>query len=69
MALLEERVYRLRCVEAWSMVVPWLGFSLSELINRVEPTGNAKYIEFVSMHNPEQMPGQKSPVLESMAFI
>ena len=47
MAPLEERVYRLRCVEAWSMVVPWLGFSLSELIKRVEPTGNAKYVEFV----------------------
>jgi sulfoxide reductase catalytic subunit YedY len=64
MAPLEERIYRLRCVEAWSMVVPWLGFSLSELIKRVEPTGNAKYVEFVSLHNPEQMPGQKSPVLE-----
>ena len=47
MAPLEERVYRLRCVEAWSMVVPWLGFSLSELIKRVEPAGNAKYVEFV----------------------
>ena len=64
LAPLEERVYRLRCVEAWSMVVPWIGFSLSELIKQVEPTGNAKYVEFVSLHDPEQMPGQKSPVLE-----
>jgi sulfoxide reductase catalytic subunit YedY len=61
---LEERIYRLRCVEAWSMVVPWIGFSLSELIKQVEPTGNAKFVEFVSLHDPEQMPGQKSAVLE-----
>ncbi len=64
LAPLEERIYRLRCVEAWSMVVPWLGFPLAELIKQVEPTGNAKYVEFVSLHDPEQMPGQKSPVLE-----
>ena len=64
MAPLEERVYRLRCVEAWSMVVPWIGFSLAELIKQVEPTGNAKYVEFISLHDPEQMPGQKSAVLE-----
>lgn len=64
MAPLEERVYRFRCVEAWSMVVPWIGFSLAELIKQVEPTGNAKYVEFVSLHDPEQMPGQKSSVLE-----
>ena len=64
LAPLEERVYRLRCVETWSMVVPWIGFSLAELIKRVEPTGNAKYVEFVSLHDPQQMPGQKSPVLE-----
>jgi sulfoxide reductase catalytic subunit YedY len=63
MAPLEERVYRLRCVEAWSMVIPWLGFSLAELIKRVEPTSNAKYVEFISLHDPEQMPGQKSAVL------
>jgi sulfoxide reductase catalytic subunit YedY len=61
---LEERVYRLRCVEAWSMVVPWIGFSLAELIKRVEPTGNAKFVEFVSLHDPAQMPGQRSAVLE-----
>jgi sulfoxide reductase catalytic subunit YedY len=64
LAPLEERIYRLRCVEAWSMVVPWVGFPLAELIKRVEPTGNAKYVEFISLHDPEQMPGQKSSVLE-----
>ena len=64
LAPLEERIYRLRCVEAWSMVVPWLGYSLAELIKRVEPTGNAKFVEFVSLHDPKQMPGQQSPVLE-----
>ena len=64
MAPLEERIYRLRCVEAWSMVVPWVGFPLAELLKRVEPTGNAKYVEFVSLHDPAQMPGQKYPVLD-----
>ncbi|MGZ0076408.1 protein-methionine-sulfoxide reductase catalytic subunit MsrP [Methylomonas sp. YC3] len=64
MAALEERVYRLRCVEAWSMVVPWLGYSLAELLKRVEPTGNAKFVEFVSLHDPAQMPGQKAAVLD-----
>jgi sulfoxide reductase catalytic subunit YedY len=64
MAPLEERIYRLRCVEAWSMVVPWIGFSLAELIKQVEPTGNARFVEFISLHDPEQMPGQKSSVLE-----
>ncbi len=64
MAPLEERIYRLRCVEAWSMVIPWVGFSLAELIKRVEPTGNAKFVEFISLQDPEQMPGQKSSVLE-----
>lgn len=64
LAPIEERIYRLRCVEAWSMVVPWLGFSLAELIKRVEPTGSAKYVEFISLHDPEQMPGQRSSVLQ-----
>ncbi|MCK9605468.1 MAG: protein-methionine-sulfoxide reductase catalytic subunit MsrP [Methylomonas sp.] len=64
MAPLEERIYRLRCVEAWSMVVPWVGFPLAELLKRVEPTGNAKYVEFVSLYDPGQMPGQKSSVLD-----
>lgn len=63
MAPLEERIYRLRCVEAWSMVVPWIGFPLAELIKRVEPTGNARFVEFISLHDPEQMPGQRSAVL------
>jgi sulfoxide reductase catalytic subunit YedY len=64
MAAIEERVYRLRCVEGWSMVVPWAGFSLSELIKRVEPTGNAKYVEFVTLADPRQMTGLHSPVLD-----
>ena len=64
MAPLEERVYRFRCVEAWSMVIPWIGFPLNELIKRVEPTSNAKYVEFISLQDQEQMPGQKSSVLE-----
>lgn len=64
MAPLEERIYRLRCVETWSMVVPWIGYSLATLIKHVEPTGKAKFIEFVSLHDPEQMPGQKSSVLD-----
>ena len=61
---LEERIYRLRCVEGWSMVIPWMGFPLAELIRRAEPTGNAKYVEFVSLHDPKQMPGQRSGVLD-----
>ena len=64
LAPMEERVYRLRCVEAWSMVVPWVGFSLLELIKRVEPTGNAKFVEFITLHDPAQMPGQRNSVLE-----
>jgi methionine sulfoxide reductase catalytic subunit len=64
LAPIEERIYRLSCVETWSMVVPWLGYSLSELLKQVEPTGNAKYVEFISLNDPEQMPGQKSSVLE-----
>lgn len=64
LAPLEERVYRLRCVEGWSMVIPWVGFSLSELIRRAEPSGSAKYVEFISLHDPKQMPGQRSSVLD-----
>jgi len=64
LAPLEERVYRLRCVEAWSMVIPWLGFPLSALLKMVEPTGNAKFVEFLSLHDPEQMPGQNYNVLD-----
>ena len=61
---LEERIYRLRCVEGWSMVIPWVGFSLVDLIKQVEPTSNAKFVEFVSLHDPKQMPGQRSSVLD-----
>lgn len=60
----EERVYRLRCVEGWSMVVPWVGWSLAELIRRVEPTGNAKYVEFVTLADRKTMPALGSGVLE-----
>jgi methionine sulfoxide reductase catalytic subunit len=63
LAPLEERVYRLRCVEGWSMVVPWIGYSLSELIRKVEPTGNAKYVEFTTLADKKQMPGLSSGVL------
>ncbi len=64
LAPLEERIYRLRCVEGWSMVIPWIGFPLGELIKRVEPTGNATYVEFVTLYDPTQMPGQRLPVLK-----
>jgi methionine sulfoxide reductase catalytic subunit len=64
MAPLEERIYRLRCVEAWSMVVPWVGFPLSELLKRVEPTSRAKYVVFQTLLDPAQMPGQRRPVLQ-----
>jgi len=60
---MEERVYRLRCVEGWSMVIPWVGYSLSELIKRVEPTGNAKFVEFVTLADKKQMPELGSHVL------
>ncbi|NNG23959.1 protein-methionine-sulfoxide reductase catalytic subunit MsrP [Telluria aromaticivorans] len=63
LAPLEERVYRLRCVEGWSMVIPWVGYSLSTLLKQVEPTGNAKYVEFTTLADPRQMPGLRSPVL------
>jgi sulfoxide reductase catalytic subunit YedY len=61
---LEERIYRLRCVEAWSMVIPWVGFPLGDLIKRFKPTSRAKYVEFVTLHDPEQMPGQRRPTLD-----
>ena len=60
---LEERVYRMRCVEAWSMVIPWLGFPLADLVRRLEPTGNAKFVEMTTLLDPEQMPGQRSRIL------
>jgi methionine sulfoxide reductase catalytic subunit len=64
LAPLEERVYRLRCVEGWSMVIPWIGYSFAEIIKRAEPTGNAKYVEFTSLADRKQMPGVGSRVLE-----
>ncbi len=60
----EERIYRLRCVEGWSMVIPWVGYSLAELIKRVEPTGNARYVQFVTLADKTQMPGLSSGVLD-----
>ncbi len=57
----EERIYRLRCVEAWSMVIPWTGFTLASLLKMVEPTSDAKYVRFETVYRPEEMPGQKSP--------
>lgn len=60
---LEERIYRLRCVEAWSMVIPWVGFPLSALIKRLEPTSRAKFVEFVTLNDPQRMPGQQRDVL------
>lgn len=64
LAPLEERVYRLRCVEGWSMVIPWVGYSLSNLLKQVEPTGNAKFVEFTTLADPKQMPGLRSGVLD-----
>jgi len=60
---LEERVYALRCVEGWSMVIPWIGFPLASLLKRVEPTGQAKLVEFTTLQDPEQFPAQKPSLL------
>jgi sulfoxide reductase catalytic subunit YedY len=60
----EERIYRLRCVEGWSMVIPWVGYSLAELIKKVEPLGSAKYVEFVTLADPKTMPFVGSRVLD-----
>lgn len=57
---LEERIYRLRCIEAWSMVIPWVGFPLANALNRFEPNSNAKFVTFTTLHRPEEMPGQKN---------
>jgi sulfoxide reductase catalytic subunit YedY len=59
----EERIYRMRCVEAWSMVIPWLGFQLKDLIDRVQPTSHAKFVEFTTLLDPQQMPGQRRAIL------
>ena len=56
----QDRIYRLRCVEAWSMVIPWVGFPLAEILKEVEPTSNARYVRFETVYAPEQMPGQES---------
>ena len=61
---LEDRIYRLRCVEGWSMVIPWVGFLLANLIKKVEPTSKARFIEFTTVHDTGQMRGQRSDVLE-----
>jgi len=63
-APLEERIYRHRCVEGWSMVIPWVGFPLGDLIRQLEPTSQAKYVQFTTLYDPKQMPGQNSGVLE-----
>lgn len=60
---LEDRIYRFRCVEAWSMVVPWLGFPLGALLRRFGPSAQARYVEFTTLHDPAQMPGQRGPGL------
>jgi len=61
---LEERIYRLRCVEAWSMVIPWVGIPLASIIKRLQPTSKAKYVEFTTLYDPKQMPGQRRQVLD-----
>jgi len=61
---LEERIYRMRCVEAWSMVIPWVGFPLAGLIREAEPNANAKYVAFETLYDPKQMPGQRDNILQ-----
>jgi sulfoxide reductase catalytic subunit YedY len=61
---MEERIYRLRCVEGWSMVIPWVGYSLADLIRRVEPLPGAKFVEFVTQADPKTMPGLRSSVID-----
>lgn len=64
LAPLEERIYRLRCVEGWSMVIPWLGFPLSKLLNQARPTSKGRFVEFTTLYDPKQMPGQTEAVLD-----
>jgi sulfoxide reductase catalytic subunit YedY len=61
---IEERIYRFRCVEGWSMVIPWMGFPLAELIKRMQPNTNAKYVKFHTLYDPDTMPGQRDDILE-----
>ena len=65
---LEERIYRHRCVEGWSIVVPWIGFPLGDLLKRFEPTGDAKFVEFVTVKRPDEMPGQRGPLAMLMPW-
>jgi sulfoxide reductase catalytic subunit YedY len=65
---LEERIYSLRCVEAWSMVIPWIGFPLSAVLKQVEPTGKARFVEFTTLKDPEQFPGQKPTVFSGIEW-
>jgi sulfoxide reductase catalytic subunit YedY len=60
---LEERIYRMRCVEGWSMVIPWVGFPLRDLLKRFQPTSQAKFVEFITRYDPQHMPGQEIPIL------
>jgi sulfoxide reductase catalytic subunit YedY len=66
---LEERIYRLRCVEAWSMVIPWVGISLAEVVKRAEPLGSAKYVAFETVVRPEEMPGQRSRFILPWPYV
>ncbi len=61
---MEDRIYRMRCVEAWSMVIPWRGIPLADVIKRAEPTAAAKFVEFTTLYDPQQMPGQRARVLD-----
>ena len=61
---IEERIYKLRCVEGWSMIIPWLGFPLYKLLDKVSPTSKGKFVKFISVLDPEQMPGQRYPILD-----
>jgi sulfoxide reductase catalytic subunit YedY len=61
---IEERIYRLRCVEGWSMIIPWMGFSLNKLLEKVSPNSKAKFVEFTTVYDPELMPGQRYPILQ-----
>src|ERR1043165_6689686 len=69
LAPLEERIFRFRCVEAWSMVIPWAGYSLSKLLAMVEPTAEAKYVAFETLHDPKRMPGQNNTDLLTWPYV
>jgi sulfoxide reductase catalytic subunit YedY len=65
---LEERIYRMRCVEGWSMVIPWVGFPLRDLLKRFEPNGNAKFVQFTTVFRPEEMPAQRRRIFETLSW-